>query len=72
MLCWVLLGKPYPLTNLTLGGNCMNGYTSHYVVVNDKYHPKQDHESVYGDEIVIFKPAHVLPRFIVKYSIEKL
>jgi len=69
LLCWVLLGKPCPVTNLMVGGQCVSGFSSHYVVINNKYHPKQLDEPVYGDEIIVFNSSHVLPCFIVKYSL---
>jgi len=69
LLCWVILGKPFPVTSRMDGSPCESGYTSHYVVINSQCHPKEDRQPAYGDEIVVFKSSHVLPLFIVKYSL---
>jgi len=72
LMCWVILGKPKPITNKILGAPCTEGYTSHYVVVDENYCPEQSVDNVKGkrDEIVVFNKAHVLPYCIVKYSSE--
>jgi len=36
VLCWVLLGSPFPLTKVKYGGDLTPGYTSHYVLVKKK------------------------------------
>eukprot|EP01155_Anaeramoeba_flamelloides_P025047 Anaeramoba_flamelloidesa812127_45.p1 GENE.a812127_45~~a812127_45.p1 ORF type:complete len:770 (-),score=203.95 a812127_45:13-2322(-) len=36
VMCWVLLGKPYPVTKVQLGRNLENGYDAHYCLVTYK------------------------------------
>eukprot|EP00026_Physarum_polycephalum_P002585 Phypoly_transcript_02592.p1 GENE.Phypoly_transcript_02592~~Phypoly_transcript_02592.p1 ORF type:complete len:876 (+),score=185.82 Phypoly_transcript_02592:391-2628(+) len=42
----------------------LEGLTNYFPVVNKQ-------EEVQGDEIVLFNPAHILPRYVVHYTIEK-
>ncbi len=73
LLCWTLLGKPFPVIDdkVKRGKNCEQGFTSHYTVVNDKFVPFSGNEKIHGDEVVIFQSDHILPRFIVKYSLHQ-
>eukprot|EP00026_Physarum_polycephalum_P004350 Phypoly_transcript_04368.p1 GENE.Phypoly_transcript_04368~~Phypoly_transcript_04368.p1 ORF type:complete len:628 (+),score=75.61 Phypoly_transcript_04368:157-2040(+) len=36
LLCWVLLGRPWPVTKVKMSTSCMPNHTSHYVVVSNK------------------------------------
>jgi hypothetical protein len=63
------MGKPWAMTKKDVGCSCQPGYTSHYTVVGNNFLPVASGQNIRGDEIVIFDSSHVLPRYILKYSI---
>jgi len=90
LLCWVLIGRPHPVTKVQIGSQLQPGYTAHFALVKLKdaaqgmcaapvdfksidgllsYFPVTGEEAVEGDEIIVFKGAQVLPRFVVHYSV---
>ena len=77
------LGNPYPVIehpstlnpNSLLGKPCKAGYDSHYVLVKQKepnsmvYLPCDPADVIPDyDEIVIFNPNQILPRYLIYYS----
>ena len=77
------LGNPYPVIeppsksnpSSLLGQPCKAGYDSHYVLVKQKdpksmvYLPCDPAEVIPDyDEIVIFNPNQILPRYLIYYS----
>ncbi len=36
------------------------------------YFPVEDGDEVQGDEVGIFEPVNVLPRFVVRYTVQKI
>jgi len=82
LLSWILLGNVYPVTEnpqgnpekSLFGKPCVPGYDSHYVLVkkvgNLNYFPLP-HDSPVGpdyDELVVFSPDQILPRYLIYYS----
>jgi hypothetical protein len=45
----------------------VEGYDSHYVLVNSKGYPAALHEQPAADEIVLFEQSQILPRYLVYY-----
>jgi len=69
LLCWVLLGNPYPVTNMDFyGKGLMKGFTSHYTWVGSNFLPTEQFQSPYGDEIVIFNESAVYPFAVIEYD----
>lgn len=68
LLSWAALGKPYPCKDYShYGAACMEGFDSHYALVK-KFRLCKAEEEPNGDELVLFNPAQVLPRYIVRYK----
>lgn len=68
LLSWAALGRPYPCKDYShYGGDCEKGFDSHYALVK-KFRLCKEEEQPNGDEIVLFDPAQVLPRYIVRYK----
>lgn len=63
VLSWVLMGRPFPVTAKMDGVECMPGYDSHFCLVKG-FAPCAEVDDPTGDEIVIFRSAQVLPRYI--------
>lgn len=63
VLSWILMGRPYPVTAKMDGMGLVPGYDSHFCLVNG-FSPCLDGEEASGDEIVIFRSAQVLPRYV--------
>lgn len=63
VLSWILMGRPFPVVAKMDGAGCMPGYDSHFCLVKG-FTPCAENEDPTGDEIVIFQPAQVLPRYI--------
>lgn len=73
ILSWVLIGSPTPLQELRMGMEPPSDKDSFYVIVDSKGLPIPSESSMNlscGDEVVVFDPARVLPRFIVTYSVK--
>jgi len=84
ILSWTVLGNAYPVTEQTalFGKPCKPGYDSHYVLVKKKedpdseveYYPcklkpnSNEMETPDYDEIVLFSPDQVLPRYLIYYT----
>ena len=78
----VFEGKPYPVVefpnesepNSLCGKQCKTGFNSHYVTVRKNqgdYIPCNPEEvDPEFDEIIIFNPDQILPRYLVYYSIQ--
>ena len=78
----VFQGKPYPVVefpdkkdpNSLYGKPCKQGFNSHYVTVKSQgglaeYFPCNPEETAPDyDEIVIFNPDQILPRYLVYYT----
>ena len=81
LLSWVLLGRVYPVIESPIapadqplrerkdlhGKPCIEGYDSHYAIVDRYYFPCHDDEEPMADEAVVFRPSQILPRYLMYY-----
>lgn len=63
VLSWVLMGRPYPVTAKMDGASLKEGFDSHFCLVKG-FAPCGETEDPTGDEIVIFRTAQILPRYV--------
>mmetsp|Transcript_12888 Transcript_12888/g.17264 ORF Transcript_12888/g.17264 Transcript_12888/m.17264 type:complete len:328 (+) Transcript_12888:64-1047(+) len=61
LLCRVLLGKPYPMSNVKVGAKLQAGYTSH---INNN----NGVANGIGTEVVIFDEAAILPIYQLQFT----
>lgn len=78
LLSWLLLGRVYPVVESPLseeklvGASVKKDYDSHYIIIEktNKFPCPLDKQPDF-DEIVVFNPSQILPRYIVYYQVQK-